>query len=87
MPAQRLSQTIKRLEFDEKLVQTGKKETIDVLLKRLKVRSPSTLTRCADDLQTLHQKLAALEQDVTDVKSLEIIRKPLIHNTILHHKE
>lgn len=33
------------------------------------------------------QKLAALEQDMTDTKSLDPIRKPLIQQTLLHHKE
>jgi len=40
-----------------------------------------------DCFQALHQKLAVLEQDLTDVKSLDHIRKPLISQLILHHKE
>ncbi|ORX33887.1 armadillo-type protein [Kockovaella imperatae] len=64
--------SLQRLDFNDKLVQSGKKETAEVTLKRLK---------------TLHQKLSTLEQDLTDKKSLDPICRPLIHNTILHHKD
>ena len=37
--------------------------------------------------QSLHQKLALLEQDATDVTSLDPVRRPLINQVILHHKE
>ena len=37
MPSQRLSQTAQKLDFGEKLLQTGKKENSDALLRRLKV--------------------------------------------------
>ncbi|RXK35355.1 hypothetical protein M231_07377 [Tremella mesenterica] len=70
MPSQ--TQTQVKLDFPEKLIQSGKKENTDALLKRIK---------------TLHQRLAALEQDNVDVRSLDPIRKPLIHQTILHHKD
>ncbi|TYJ51869.1 hypothetical protein B9479_007542 [Cryptococcus floricola] len=66
------SQTLAKLDFKEALVQQGKRETTDTLLKRLK---------------TLRQKLSVLEQDATDTKSLDPVRKPLIHQTILHHKD
>ena len=49
MPA-RVSQTTQRLDFKEKLVQSGKKETIDAQLKRIKV-CPSPLPRVYDNHQ------------------------------------
>ncbi|ORY30387.1 armadillo-type protein [Naematelia encephala] len=61
-----------KLDFPEKLIQAGKRENTDALLKRIK---------------TLHQKLALLEQDHTDVRSLDSVRKPLINQLILHHKD
>ncbi|WWD21518.1 hypothetical protein CI109_106004 [Kwoniella shandongensis] len=61
-----------KLDFKEALIQTGKRETTDALLKRIKL---------------LHQKLASLEQDLTDVRSLDQVKKPLINQTILHHKD
>lgn len=74
MVSQRASQSQERakLDFPEKLIQTGKKENTEALLRRLK---------------TLHAKLAKLDQDGTDVRSLDPIRKPLVHPTILHHKD
>jgi len=39
------------------------------------------------DVKLLYQKLQQLEQDQTDTKSLDPVRKPLIDNLILHHKE
>ncbi|RSH92189.1 hypothetical protein EHS25_008604 [Saitozyma podzolica] len=70
MPAQ----TVQKLDFREKLIQSGKKENTDALLKRLK---------------TLHGKLRLLDQDQegTDIRSLDPIRKPLIDKIILHHKD
>lgn len=85
-----------KLVFNEKLMQNGKGAGTDALLKRLKVRarSPSCIPSHpmhtgADSLspQTLHGKLAALEQDATDKKSLNAVRKQLIDSVILHHKE
>ncbi|XAO21334.1 hypothetical protein I312_100083 [Cryptococcus bacillisporus CA1280] len=64
--------SLAKLDFKEPLLQQGKRETSDALLKRLK---------------TLRQKLVALEQDMTDTKSLDPIRKPLIQQTLLHHKD
>ncbi|WVN89440.1 uncharacterized protein L203_104663 [Cryptococcus depauperatus CBS 7841] len=61
-----------RLDFHEPLLQQGKRETTEALLKRLK---------------TLKQKLSTLEQDLTDTKTLDPVKKPLIHQTILHHKD
>ncbi|WWD07643.1 hypothetical protein V865_005744 [Kwoniella europaea PYCC6329] len=61
-----------KLDFKEQLIQSGKRDTTDALLKRIK---------------TLHQKLSALEQDGVDVRSLDSVRKPLIKDTILHHKD
>ncbi|WVQ83257.1 hypothetical protein IAT38_005396 [Cryptococcus sp. DSM 104549] len=61
-----------KLDFKESIFPQGKRDTSDALLKRLK---------------TLQQKLAALEQDLTDTRTLEPVRKPLIHQTILHHKD
>lgn len=37
--------------------------------------------------QTLHQKLAQLDQDNVDTKSLDAVHKQLISSVILHHKE
>ncbi|OXM77000.1 sister chromatid cohesion protein PDS5 [Cryptococcus neoformans Bt63] len=64
--------SLAKLDFKEPLLPQGKRETSDALLKRLK---------------TLRQKLAELEQDMTDTKSLDPIRKPLIQQTLLHHKD
>ncbi|WVQ76020.1 hypothetical protein IAR50_005656 [Cryptococcus sp. DSM 104548] len=66
------SQALAKLDFNEPLIQQGKRETTDTLLKRLK---------------TLRQRLSVLEQDATDTKTLDPVRKPLIHQTILHHKD
>ncbi|WOO80532.1 Sister chromatid cohesion protein pds5 [Vanrija pseudolonga] len=63
---------LKRLDFNEKLVQSGKGAGADGLLKRLK---------------TLHIALKGLEQDGTDIKSLDAVRKQLINPVILHHKD
>ncbi|OCF45868.1 hypothetical protein I317_00356 [Kwoniella heveanensis CBS 569] len=65
-------QAVTRLDFKESLIQTGKRETTDALLKRIK---------------TLQQKLAALEQDHIEVRSLDPVKTPLINRTILHHKD
>ncbi|WVQ98079.1 hypothetical protein IAU59_005201 [Kwoniella sp. CBS 9459] len=65
-------QTVTKLDFKESLIQSGKRETTDAQLKRIK---------------TLHQKLAALEQDYVEVRSLDPVKAPLIHRTILHHKD
>ncbi|WWC86884.1 uncharacterized protein L201_001763 [Kwoniella dendrophila CBS 6074] len=66
------TQTLAKLDFKEPLIQAGKRETTDALLKRIK---------------TLHQKLASLEQDAVEIKSMDPVRKPLIKDTILHHKD
>lgn len=39
------------------------------------------------DIQTLHLKLKDLEQDGTDLKSLNAVHKQLIDRIILHHKD
>ncbi|WVF69779.1 hypothetical protein IAT40_004558 [Kwoniella sp. CBS 6097] len=65
-------QTATKLDFKESLIQTGKRETTDAQLKRIK---------------TLQQKLAALEQDYVEVRSLDPVKSPLINRTILHHKD
>nr|XP_019008459.1 uncharacterized protein I206_07018 [Kwoniella pini CBS 10737]OCF47240.1 hypothetical protein I206_07018 [Kwoniella pini CBS 10737] len=66
------TQSLAKLDFSEPLIQSGKRENTEALLKRIK---------------TLHQKLSTLEQDAVDIKSLDPIRKPLIKDVILHHKD
>ncbi|KAK1921574.1 armadillo-type protein [Papiliotrema laurentii] len=63
---------VQRLDFKEKLLEKGKRETGETLLRKVK---------------TLHQKLSVLEQDQTDTKSLAPVTKPLVDNLILHHKD
>nr|XP_018265446.1 uncharacterized protein I303_01812 [Kwoniella dejecticola CBS 10117]OBR87604.1 hypothetical protein I303_01812 [Kwoniella dejecticola CBS 10117] len=72
MPRASQTPALAKLDFSEPLIQTGKRETTEALLKRIK---------------TLNQKLSTLEQDAVDVKSLDPIRKPLIKDAILHHKD
>jgi hypothetical protein len=85
---------VQRLDFKEKLLEKGKRETGETLLRKVKVSKPfqssPPLVRClqdSDTSQTLHQKLSVLEQDQTDTKSLAPVTKPLVDNLILHHKE
>ncbi|KAK8847427.1 hypothetical protein IAR55_005285 [Kwoniella newhampshirensis] len=72
MAKQASAPALVKLDFKEALIQTGKRESTDALLKRIK---------------SLHQKLASLEQDLTDPRSLDQVKKPLIHPNILHHKD
>lgn len=51
---------------------TTKAQTTDLLLKKL---------------QSLHQELSQIEQERVDIKSLEGIRKELIHSPLLLHKD
>ncbi|GHJ87283.1 hypothetical protein NliqN6_3685 [Naganishia liquefaciens] len=63
---------LKKLVFPEKLVQNSKSTGIDALLKKL---------------HDLHEKLKVLQQDETDLKSLNTVSKELINNTLLLHKD
>jgi sister-chromatid-cohesion protein PDS5 len=42
---------------------------------------------CSKKLNTLHQQLAALEQEHVDVNSLSTVRTELIHTSLLLHKD
>jgi len=77
---------MRSLDFKEKLLEKGKRETTESLSRKLKVSRPTGWCH-RTDLQSLYQKLQQLEQDQTDTKSLDPVRKPLIDNLILHHKE
>ncbi|WRT64749.1 uncharacterized protein IL334_001683 [Kwoniella shivajii] len=67
------SQTLVKLDFKEAIFSKGsKRDASEVVLKRIKI---------------LRQKLSVLEQDAVDLRSLDPIRKQLIHQDILIHKD
>lgn len=78
---------LEKLDFPEKLIQSGKKENTEAVLKRIKVSPDRGRKGKSADGQTLHQKLTALEQETTDTSSLKPICKQLVSELILHHKE
>ncbi|KAK4687777.1 sister chromatid cohesion protein PDS5, partial [Tremellales sp. Uapishka_1] len=63
---------MKKLDFKEDLKASGKGATTDVLLKKLK---------------TLFQKLQELVQDETDLRSVDKVKKPLVTDSLMHHKD
>lgn len=80
--------SLAKLDFTEKLIQSGRKENTEAVLKRIKVRRITSISGGREfNGQTLHQKLSVLEQETTDVSSLKSVCKQLVSEVILHHKE
>ncbi|KAJ3050393.1 hypothetical protein HK097_008638, partial [Rhizophlyctis rosea] len=69
-----VSHTVARLSFNKRItpIAAGKPIPVGDLLKRLK---------------ELHEELSSLEQENVDLQSLTIVRKDLIHPSLLSHKD